>query len=128
MTVNVLKFIVLTAIATCGASSLSAAPVKLVEQKPAAITAPDKQTILVDFGRVAFANIKLAIPKNADKPITVRFGESFKNGRIDRKPPGTVRYASVTIQPKSGEIMLIAPPANKRNTKKTNDAPGHCAK
>ncbi|MGB6220317.1 MAG: family 78 glycoside hydrolase catalytic domain [Haloferula sp.] len=103
------------------ASILEGAPVKLVEQPPVKISSPNKKTILVDFGRVAFSNLMIAPPENTDQTITVHFGESLKNGRIDRKPPGTVRYAKTTLQLTGSTPILAAPPADKRNTKKTND-------
>jgi hypothetical protein len=48
---------------------------------------------LVDFGRVAFGNLRLIPPANATGSITVRFGEALADGRINRNPPGSVRYA-----------------------------------
>jgi hypothetical protein len=54
--------------------------------------------------------------------LTVHFGEAFKDGRINRKPPGTVRYNLAKVALKGTDPVLAAPPADKRNTKKTNDA------
>ena len=76
----------------------------------------NKKTILVDFGRVSFGNLELNIPEGATAPITVHFGEAFKDGRIDRKPPGTVRYNLSTIDPK-GKTRGIAAPAESQPTK-----------
>jgi hypothetical protein len=95
---------------------LDAAPVKLVEETPATITRVDEKTVLVDFGRVSFGNLELNIPEAATAPITVHFGEAFKNGRIDRNPPGTVRYNKTTIDPKGKTSVIAAPPPDPRNT------------
>jgi alpha-L-rhamnosidase len=46
----------------------------------------------------------------------VHFGEASKNGRIDREPPGTVRYAKLSLTLKAGP-QVVAPPADERNTK-----------
>jgi hypothetical protein len=67
-------------------------PTHLVEQKPAGITNCADGVVLVDFGRVAFGNSQLTPPTGATNKIKVHFGEAMKSGRIDRKPPGTVRY------------------------------------
>lgn len=101
---------------------LAAAPVTLVEQEPVKITTPTPAVILVDFGKVAFGNIALSAPAGSGMEVTVHFGEKSKNGRIDRKPPGTVRYNLAKANLTSGKAMVVAPPADTRNTKKTNDA------
>jgi hypothetical protein len=103
------------------ASLISAAPVALVEQTPVSVSKLETNTIFVDFGRVAFGNLKLTPPPGADTSIRVHFGEALKKGRIDREPPGTVRYATTKVSLKGDKPLIAAPPADKRNTKKTND-------
>ncbi|MFC7335967.1 family 78 glycoside hydrolase catalytic domain [Haloferula chungangensis] len=111
----------LTGILLClVALGTQAAPIKLVEQAPLEITRADAETILIDFGRVAFANLQLKLPENADQEITVHFGESLKNGRIDRKPPGTVRYNLTTIDPTGKSTVIAEPPADGRNDQLTH--------
>ena len=65
-------------------ADLSAAPVELVEQAPVTISQPTPEVLLVDFGRVAFGNLKLTPPADATGNIAVRFGEQLVQGRIDR--------------------------------------------
>lgn len=96
------------------------APVHLVDEAPASIKRIDDKTILVDFGRVAFGNIHLTPPGGAEAKVTVHFGEDFKNGRVNRKPPGTVRYAAATAELKGSAPVRIAPAADKRNTSPGN--------
>jgi alpha-L-rhamnosidase len=91
--------------------------VHLVEQAPAQITTVAPGMFLVDFGRVAFGNLRLAPTANATNTITLHFGEAFANGRINRKPPGTVRYASTKITLAGTRSLVAAPPADARNTK-----------
>jgi len=96
-----------------------AASVQLVEQAPVRISMPVPGTFLVDFGRVAFGNLSLT-PVNAPlavDTITVRFGEALKDGRVDRHPPGSVRYAEVKVATKGQATLIVAPPADARNTK-----------
>ena len=95
----------------------SAAPVKLVPEHSVGITRVAPQVILVDFGRVAFGNLLITPPAGNAKPIKVHFGEALKNGRIDRKPPGSVRYAVVEMKPQGSRPVVVAPPANARNIK-----------
>jgi len=100
------------ALAGCGL----AAPVHLVDESPISIKRIDPDVILVDFGRVSFGNIRLTPPANTDLKVTVHFGEDLRDGRINRNPPGTVRYAETGIELKGSSPVLAAPPADERNT------------
>ena len=93
----------------------------LVEQTRINISKVAPGVFLVDFGRVAFGNLSLS-PKgsagaaNGAAQVTVRFGEALKNGRVDTQPPGSVRYAAVTVRLNGSTAIRVAPPADKRNT------------
>ncbi len=45
------------------------------------------------------------------------------DGRINRKPPGTVRYKKTSVQLKGATAVVAAPPVDKRNTEL--DSPRH---
>ncbi|QFU74426.1 alpha-L-rhamnosidase [Halioglobus maricola] len=101
----------------CGSgSAVKAAPTHLVEERAVSITRQDSGRIIVDFGRVAFGNIKLLPPEGAKGKITVHFGEAFANGRVDRDPIGTVRYNKARVRLKGAKPILVAPAKNSRNT------------
>ena len=104
-----------------GTIHLTAAPVKLVDQSPVEISRVSPEVILVDFGRVAFGNLKLTAPAGSESKVTIHFGEALKAGRIDRKPPGTVRYNLTKVDLAGPVPIIAAPPVDKRNTG-TNDA------
>ena len=65
--------------------------VALTEQEPVSIKRINDKVTLLDFGKVAFGNIVMPVPTGGGN-VKVHFGEKLKNERIDRKPPGTVRY------------------------------------
>jgi alpha-L-rhamnosidase len=71
----------------------------------------------VDFGRAAFGT--LLIPPSGQPrrmPLVVHLGEKLADdGRIDREPPGTIRYARIEHEPASTLTRLIVP-ADPRNT------------
>jgi len=94
-----------------------AAPVHLVDEVPVSIQRIDADIILVDFGKVSFGNIHLTAPAGANQSVTVHYGEDFKDGRVNRKPPGTVRYVPATASIKGGATAVVSPPADERNTK-----------
>ena len=104
------------------AAACTAAPVRLVDEAPVSITQVKPDVILIDFGRVSFGNIHLTPPAGIDHPVSVHFGEDLKNGRINRMPPGTVRYAMTGLRLKGNGPLRAAPPADERNT--TTDRPG----
>ena len=92
------------------------AAVQLVEQPPATISNVASNVYLVDFGRVAFGNLSLTPPGNASNTITVHFGEAISDGRVNRHPPGSVRYAAVEAVLVGGKTICVAPAPDKRNT------------
>jgi alpha-L-rhamnosidase len=96
--------------------AVHAAPVHLVQETPVRITQPASGVILIDFGKVAFGNLHITPPADATADITVHFGEAFANGRIDRKPPGSVRYSAAKLKLAGTRTLVAAPPADKRNT------------
>lgn len=122
-TTNKLRFVpALAVVAMCvlGASRAGAAPVHLVAQSPVSITNVAPGVVLVDFGRVAFGNLKLVPPASATNEIMVHFGEAFTQGRIERKPPGSVRYAT-TNAVLAGKPLVVAPAPDARNTEVVSD-------
>jgi len=100
------------------ASCIAQHPVSLFDQQPIKISNPEPNVTLIDFGRVAFGNLQLKPPSDAKETITVHFGEKSKDGRIDRDPPGTVRYNSATVDLTGGKPIIAAPPVDKRHVPK----------
>jgi alpha-L-rhamnosidase len=109
--------LLLTGGAGLGAATLGfAAPVRLFDQSPVLISNVAPGVVLVDFERVAFGNLRFHPPADATNAITVHFGEDFTNGRINRKPPGTVRYAKTETNLTGAKSLVVAPAADRRNT------------
>lgn len=92
------------------------APVKLVEQDPVSVVKLPDGTYLLDFGRVAFGNLLLTPEPGSKGELTIRFGEAMRDGRIDRTPPGSVRYSEVKAT-LDGTSEVVAPPPDARNTR-----------
>lgn len=101
-------------------SSMGRKHVALFDQAPVNIQMPDSGVMLVDFGRVAFGNLMLKPPANATGMITVHFGEKLLDGRIDRQPPGSVRYWKVSVDLIGDKELIVAPPADARNTEQVS--------
>ena len=97
-------------------------PVHLVNQRAVKITKLSPTTYLVDFGKVAFGNISIQPPPTATGEITVHFGEASRNGRIDRTPPGTVRYKMTRANLTGDTPQIVAPAKDARNTEATSTA------
>jgi hypothetical protein len=116
-----IRFLILVPAILSLAASVFAAPVHLVDEAPVSIQRIDSNVILVDFGRVAFGNVQLIPPANTEQSLTLHFGEDLKGGRINRKPPGTVRYAMAEARLNGAASIVVAPPADARNTQ-TNHA------
>jgi hypothetical protein len=110
-----IPLVVALALGCCPPNPASGAPTRLILEKPVAITNGAPGVWLVDFGRAAFGNLKFTPAANATGEISVHFGEAFTNGRLERKPPGTVRYA-MTNAVLAGRPLVVAPAPDKRNT------------
>lgn len=98
------------------ALNTTAAPTHLVDEDPVKITRLNKQTILIDFGKAAYGNVRFMPGGDAEGEITVHFGEDLQKGRINRKPPGTVRYQKTSVTLAGEEAIVAEPPADVRNT------------
>jgi len=94
-----------------------AAPVHLVDEAPVTITTVAPGVQLVDFGRVAFGNLRLMPGAAATGKVTFHFGEAFNSGRVDRQPPGSVRYATASIELAGARPLIAAPAPDARNTR-----------
>ncbi|MDP8244855.1 MAG: family 78 glycoside hydrolase catalytic domain [Candidatus Hinthialibacter antarcticus] len=71
----------------------------------------------VDFGKDAFGTLELNYKANKPETLIIRLGEKLKDGKIDQKPGGTIRYQEVELQvaPEQNHYVLQLPP-DKRNT------------
>lgn len=103
--------------------AVSGAPVHLVMQEPVRISPVAPGVVLLDFERVAFGNLRLRPPAGAPQTIVLHFGEALVDGRIDRSPPGSVRYGTTSVRLQPGQEVVAAPPADRRNTEA--DSPKH---
>lgn len=112
-----MKHKILAFVSILFSASLHAAPVHLVDEKPVAFKQLEDGTLWVDFGKVSFGNLRVTLPKGTEAKMKFHYGEKDADGRIDRKPPGTVRYAVAEISGKEGETLVAAPPADARNIK-----------
>ncbi|HOQ60815.1 MAG TPA: family 78 glycoside hydrolase catalytic domain [Vicinamibacterales bacterium] len=99
------------------AAAAVAAPVRLVDQAPVRIDAVAPGVALADFGRAAFGNLCIVPPAGARGEITVHFGEALAGGRVNRQPPGSVRYAPVRVVLDGRASIIVAPPPDARNTR-----------
>lgn len=100
-------------------AALNAAPTHLVDEVPVSIRELEDDVHLVDFGRVAFGNLRLVPPSAI--ALKVHFGEAIEAGRINRKPPGSVRYKAVQVALDQDSSSVVAPAPDRRNTQ-TNHA------
>lgn len=99
-------------------SCTSHQPLVKERQKPQRTTHPAAHVVVCDFGRDAFAQLTLRLHSAVDgDSVTVHLGESAHQGRIDRKPQGTVRYACYVVALRRGtHDYPIALRPDPRNT------------
>ncbi|MCD7938307.1 MAG: alpha-L-rhamnosidase, partial [Tannerellaceae bacterium] len=62
-------------------------------EHPVQIHRPDRNTIWVDFGKAAFGQLVVNLTSETGKDtVVIHLGECIAEGRINRKPGGTIRY------------------------------------
>jgi hypothetical protein len=93
-------------------------PLQVSDEHPVKIASLGTAHSFIDFGKAAFGRLKLTLTsdKEADT-LTIHLGEHVKDGRIDRKPGGTIRYAVYRLPLMQGThtyILKIRP--DRRNT------------
>ena len=95
-------------------------PLQISDEHPALIKKPSAAHYFIDFGKAAFGQLQLTLTAAAADTLTVHLGEALKNGRINRKPPGSVRYAAYKLPLTAGThtyIVKIRPDQRNTNVK-----------
>ncbi|TWU39674.1 family 78 glycoside hydrolase catalytic domain [Novipirellula artificiosorum] len=101
--------------------------ISLTDQSPVSVKKIDENVTLVDFGKVAFGNVALRVPRSGRGMGKVHFGEKLVDGRVDREPPGTVRYGVSEFRKGSGEFgtWIVPTPVDVRNTEQAGATRAH---
>lgn len=77
-------------------------------------------TLFLDFGKAAFGTLCFTFPETFKSPsVVVHLGEKLDgDGRVDREPPGSIRYQCIRqdVKPGSGSTMRLVIPPDQRNT------------
>lgn len=75
-------------------------------------------TYFIDYGKDAFASLDFTYKSDHKDTLVFHIGEQLVDGKINRKPKGTIRYQKilVPINPDKTEYQLSIK-ADKRNTK-----------
>ncbi len=84
-------------------------PVHIVPQPPASMRHTANGRIQLDFGKVAFGNLRVHWPPGFGGIAVVHFGEALAKGGVDRTPPGAVRYARVEAAAAQGSVVAPRP-------------------
>ena len=111
--------------ATVQDSCFSHYPLVKTRQKPLRVTRPAALTSVYDFGKDAFAQLTLRVRTAHDgDSITVRLGEAMREGRVDSKPQGSVRYAFYVIPLRRGthDYPLRLRPDRRNTTPGANES------
>lgn len=85
--------------------------------KPVASKQLSDGTYFIDFGKAAFATLKIHYKAKRQETLTIRVGEKLLDGRIDPKPGGTIRFQELqlSVTPRKSYYQLDLVP-DKRNT------------
>ena len=78
------------------------------EQAPILFERLPDGAVVADFGKAAFGQLTLRVNSPAPCTLSVHLGEAFRDGRLDRNPGGSVRYAlyELAVSEGGGEYQL----------------------
>jgi len=100
-------------------------PLQVSDEYPVKIDKIEGKTTFIDFGKAAFGRLRITLSSPKSDTVIVHLGEYAKDGRIDRKPSGTIRYSSYKLPIMAGRhtyTIKIRP--DSRNTSSTANESG----
>lgn len=104
--------------ATSFSDTLPCYPLQKTFEGPSDITHTNGNTYFIDFGEATFGQLALSLFATGNHDtVTIHLGEAQLNGKVNRKPGGTVRYTSYRIPLRQGQhtyALQIHP--DSRNT------------
>ena len=106
-------------------NSTACYPLQVSDEYPVQIRPIDETSTFIDFGKAAFGRLRITLSSDGADTVAVHLGEHVIEGRIDRQPPGTVRYASYELPLMAGThtyAVKIRP--DSRNTSATANESG----
>ena len=92
-------------------------PLQITDEYPVQIHKLMENLTFIDFGKAAFGRMRVTLSSPQTDTVVIHLGEYAKNGRIDRNPGGSIRYASYKLPLMEGThtySVKIRP--DKRNT------------
>lgn len=103
---------------TLSAYAQAGYPLRKTDEYPVRITRPAGQVTLADFGKDAFGQLTLTLSSETEgDSVYIHLGEQLKDGRVNRKPGGTVRYHRYSLALLKGtHTYRIKIAKDKRNT------------
>ena len=93
-------------------------PLQTTRVRSATLRSAGEGRWTIDFGRQAFGWLEIELESATDGvEVVVRLGEAWKDGALDRKPPGSVRYAEAVVTARAGlHAYRVETQADVRNT------------
>lgn len=93
-------------------------PLQITDEYPVRVEETGKGQSFIDFGKASFGRLKLTLTSHSENDtVTIHLGELAENGKINRKPGGTIRYTHYRLPLIAGThtyTLKIKP--DKRNT------------
>ena len=68
-------------------------PLQVSDEFPVEIRRLEESVNFIDFGRASFGRLRITLTSHQPDTAIIHLGEYARNGRIDRKPGGTIRYS-----------------------------------
>jgi alpha-L-rhamnosidase len=85
---------------------------------PQTLSKTSSDSYFIDFGKAAFASLELNYTSQRNDTLVFHIGEQLENGRVNRDPPGNIKYQRVNMPVSPGSrTYRLHITADERNTK-----------
>ena len=103
-------------------------PLQLSDEYPVQIRNLDQiseKLTFIDFGKAAFGRLRITLSSAKADTVIIHLGEAVKDGRINRNPGGTIRYATYKLPLMVGvHTYSVKIRPDRRNTSATANESG----
>ena len=77
-------------------------PLQFIDEYPVRIRELGENRTFIDFGKAAFGRLRITLFSPKVDTVVIHIGEHARDGRVDRNPGGTIRYAAYKLPVMAG--------------------------
>ena len=98
-------------------------PLQITDEHPVRMRAVTENVTFIDFGKAAFGRLRITLTSQKPDTVVIHLGEHAINGRINRNPGATIRYAyyKLALIPGTNTYSVKIRPDGRNTAASAND-------